>query len=111
VARPYGLMGTPPAAPPTTPVAEFRALVVPPGARAAIGALVALGLAALLPWTGDEYRLVLATDVLVLALFASSLQLLMGTGGMASFGLASCFGIGAYAAALATDTGDPMAAA
>ena len=39
VAKPYGLMGTAPAAPPTTPLAEFRALVVPPGRRAAIGAL------------------------------------------------------------------------
>ncbi len=111
VARPYGLMGTAPTAPPTTPVAEFRTLVVPPGPRAAIGALVALGLAALLPWSGDEYRLVLATDVLVLALFAASLQLLMGTGGMASFGHAAYFGIGAYAAALATKRGVPMEAA
>ena len=111
VARPYGLVGTPPASPPTTPVAEFRALVVPPGKRVVAAALVALGLAAFLPWTGDEYRLVLATDVLVLALFAASLQLLMGTGGMASFGHAAYFGIGAYAAALAVRRGIPMEAA
>ena len=111
VARPYGLMGVAPAAPPTTPVAEFRALVVPPGRRAALGALVALGIAVFLPWTGDEYRLVLATDVLVLALFTASLQLLMGTGGMASFGHAAYFGIGAYAAALAVKGGMPMEAA
>ncbi len=108
VLKPYGLMGAAPAALPTTPLAEFRALVVPPGRRAALGALVALGLAALLPWTGDEYRLVLATDVLVFALFASSLQLLMGTGGMASFGHAAYFGLGAYAAALAVKRGVPM---
>ena len=37
VAKPYGLMGAAPSAPPTTPLAEFRALVVPPGRRAAIG--------------------------------------------------------------------------
>jgi len=108
VARPYGLMGAAPAAPPTTPLAEFRALIVPPGRRAGVGALVALTLAALLPWTGDEYRLVLATDVLVLALFAASLQLVMGTGGMASFGHAAYFGLGAYAAALAVKQGIPM---
>ena len=108
VAKPYGLMGAPPAAPPTTPIAEFRALIVPPGRRAGVGALVALTLAALLPWTGDEYRLVLATDVLVLALFAASLQLVMGTGGMASFGHAAYFGLGAYAAALAVKQGIPM---
>jgi branched-chain amino acid transport system permease protein len=111
VARPYGLMGLPSVAPPTTPVAEFRALIVPPGRRAALGALVAFAVAVLLPWTGDEYRLVLATDVLVLALFAASLQLLMGTGGMASFGHAAYFGIGAYAAALAVKRGMPMEAA
>ena len=111
VARPYGLLGTAPTAPPTTPIAEFRALVVPPGRRAAIGSCVAVALAALLPSTGDEYRLVLATDILVLALFAASLQLVMGTGGMASFGHAAYFGLGAYAAALATKHGAPMAVA
>ena len=108
VVKPHGLMGAPPAAPPTTPLAEFRTLVVPPGRRAAIAALAALALAALLPLTGDEYRLVLATDILVLALFASSLQFVMGTGGMASFGHAAYFGLGAYAAALAVKHGAPM---
>jgi branched-chain amino acid transport system permease protein len=109
--KPYGLLGVPPPAPPTTPIAEFRALVVPPGRKAGIAALVALALAALLPFTGDEYRLVLATDILVLALFAASLQFLMGTGGMASFGHAAYFGLGAYAAALAVKHGWPMEAA
>ena len=42
-------------------------------------------------------RSMLATDILVLALFAASLQFLMGTGGMASFGHAAYFGLGAYA--------------
>ena len=50
----------------------------------------------------------LATDILVLALFASSLQFVMGTGGMASFGHAAYFGLGAYAAALAVKHGMPM---
>jgi branched-chain amino acid transport system permease protein len=47
----------------------------------------------------------------VLALFAGSLQFMMGTGGMASFGHAAYFGLGAYAAAIATRHGLPMAAA
>ncbi len=111
VVKPYGLLGTPPSTPPTTPIAEFRALVVPPGRRAAFAALASLALAALLPFTGDEYRLVLATDVLILALFASSLQFLMGTGGMASFGHAAYFGLGAYTAALGARHGWPMGAA
>jgi len=56
----------------------------------------------LLPYVGDEYTLVLATDVLIFALFAASLQFLMGPGGMASFGHAAYFGLGAYAAAIAS---------
>jgi len=109
--KPYGLLGTRPSLPPTTQIAEQRTLVVPPGRRAAVIALVALGLAALLPFAGDEYTLVLATDVLVFAVFAASLQLLMGTGGMASFGHAAYFGLGAYAAAIAFRHGLPMEAA
>jgi branched-chain amino acid transport system permease protein len=109
--KPYGLLGSVPATPPTTPIAEFRELVVPPGRRALMGAVVAMMIAALLPFAGDAYALVLATDILVFALFAASLQFLMGTGGLASFGHAAYFGIGAYAAALAIKHGWPMEAA
>jgi branched-chain amino acid transport system permease protein len=72
-------------------------------------ALAVLLAGALLPFTGDEYRLVLATDILVLAVFAASLQFLMGTGGMASFGHAAYFGLGAYGAALVFKHGGSMA--
>ena len=106
--RPYGLLGSPPAAAPTTALAEHRALVRPPGRRSAIGALVVIAVAALLPAFGDEYDLVLATDVLVSALFAASLQFMMGPGGLASFGHAAYFGIGAYAAALLVKHGVAM---
>jgi branched-chain amino acid transport system permease protein len=110
-AKPYGLLGTAPSIPPTTAIAEQRALILPPGRKAALAALAALGLAALLPFAGDEYTLVLATDVLVFALFAASLQFMMGTGGMASFGHAAYFGLGAYGAAIAFKHGAPMEAA
>jgi len=110
--RPYGLLGSAPAAPPTTPVAEHRTLVRSPGWRSLVVALIAIGAAAaLLPLLGDEYDLVLAIDVLVFALFAASLQLTMGTGGLASFGHAAYFGLGAYAAALAAKHGMAMEAA
>jgi len=109
--KPYGLLGSPPAAPPTTPIAEFRELVVPPGRRTFACALALAFVAALLPFAGDDYALVLATDILVLALFAASLQFLMGTGGLASFGHAAYFGLGAYGAALAVRHGVPMEAA
>jgi branched-chain amino acid transport system permease protein len=109
--RPYGLLGKAVALPPTTTLPEQRALVRPAGWRTAAAALAALALAAVLPFTGDEYRTILATDILVLALFAASLQFIMGTGGMASFGHAAYFGLGAYAAALAAKHGVPMAGA
>jgi branched-chain amino acid transport system permease protein len=108
--KPYGLLGSAPSAPPSTAVAEHRALVRPPGRRSLIAALVALAIATLLPWIGDEYDLVLATDVLTFALFAASLQFMLGVGGLASFGHAAYFGLGAYAAALAVRHGVPMEA-
>jgi branched-chain amino acid transport system permease protein len=55
---------------------------------------------ALVPAVSGAYTLVLLTDVLVFALFAVSLHLLLGPGGMVSFGHAAYFGLGAYAAAL-----------
>jgi len=109
--KPYGLLGSALVAPPTTSIAEHRALVKPPGRRTFLAALVAIAIAALLPAIGDEYDLVLATDVLILALFAASLQFMMGMGGLASFGHAAYFGLGAYAAALAIKHGVGMGAA
>jgi branched-chain amino acid transport system permease protein len=53
-----------------------------------------------------------ATEVLIFALLAFSLNFLMGTGGLVSFGHAAYFGLGAYGAALAVKTLDlPMEAA
>jgi branched-chain amino acid transport system permease protein len=103
--RPYGLLGKPPSIPPTTDLPEQRQRVLPPGRASLAVALVAIALAAALPAIGDEYDLVLATDVLVFALFAASLQFITGSGGLASFGHAAYFGIGAYAAALAVKHG------
>jgi branched-chain amino acid transport system permease protein len=109
--KPHGLLGQPPAAPATTPLPEHRSLIVVPGRRAAIVSLAVFAALLILPLVRDDYALVLATDVLVAALFAASLQFIMGTGGMASFGHAAYFGVGAYAAALAVKHGWPMPAA
>jgi branched-chain amino acid transport system permease protein len=98
VVRPWGLLGRPPAAP---PVAELRALQSPPGRRFAAGVAAAALLLVALRFLADEYTLVLLTEIAVFALFGVSLQLLMGPGGMASFGHAAFLGMGAYAAALA----------
>ena len=109
--KPHGLLGKPPGAPITTPLPEQRELVRAPGkvdARIAVALVVLL---ALLPIVGDDYAVVLATDILIAALFAASLAFLLGTGGMTSFGHAAYFGVGAYVAAIAFKAGTPMPAA
>ncbi|MGE5088995.1 MAG: ABC transporter permease [Candidatus Levyibacteriota bacterium] len=108
--RPTGLLGAPSTTQPTPPAPVERAFVARPARRQAIVAAALTVAGALLPLTGDSYALVLATDILVAALFAGSLQLLTGRGGMTSFGHAAWFGIGAYATALASTHGYPFAA-
>ena len=76
-----------------------------PGRRSLIALAIALVVLVLLPqWAGD-YTLVLAIDVIVFALFAASLGLVIGNGGMGSFGHAAYFGLGAYGAALLAKAG------
>ena len=59
--------------------------------------LVAAFLAAFsLPWTGSHYDVFLATQIAIDALFAVSLNLLLGATGLVSFGHVAYFGIGAY---------------
>jgi branched-chain amino acid transport system permease protein len=99
--RPWGLYGR--------PLAEARReagavrLLRPVGARARTLAWSTVLLLAALPWLARShpYLPVLLIDVLVAALFAASLHLIMGPGGMHSFGHAAYFGLGAYGAALA----------
>ncbi|WP_230529976.1 ABC transporter permease [Microvirga roseola] len=74
--------------------------------------LAAIAALACLPLAADAYLLKVATEILIFALFAFSLQLLIGVGGLVSFGHAAFFGLGAYGAALAVKwLGAPMEAA
>ena len=109
--KPHGLLGKPPGAPITTPLPEQRELVRAPGKLDARIAVALVVLLAVLPMVGDDYAVVLATDILIAALFAASLQFLLGSGGMTSFGHAAYFGVGAYVAAIAFKAGTPMPAA
>lgn len=68
-------------------------------ARWCIGAVVVAAIAA--PWVLDDYGLSVMSEALIFMLFAASLHLMMGVGGMVSFGHAAFFGLGAYGAALA----------
>ncbi len=97
VVRPWGLLGRP----------EPRARAAGPGApgegRLRLPPPLAVGLAAALlalPPLLPTFYVWLLVEILAFALFAASLHLLMGTGGMVSFGHAATFGLGAYGAAL-----------
>jgi branched-chain amino acid transport system permease protein len=65
-------------------------------------AWIALAVAASAPLWAGEYLLVILTEMAILAVFAASLHLFMGQGGITSFGHAAFFGLGAYGAALLT---------
>ncbi len=108
--KPQGLLGRPPQIAATT-VTEFRHAVPSVGRRSALVGIILFVVLAALPFIVDDYALVLVTDMLVFALFTASLRLLLGPGGMISFGHACYFGIGAYAAALAVKHGVPMVGA
>jgi branched-chain amino acid transport system permease protein len=60
--------------------------------------------AACVPWLGSRFYTFLATDIAILALFAASLNLLLGYTGLVSFGHAAYFGIGAYTCAILMKT-------
>ena len=52
--------------------------------------------AASVPWLGSRYDTFLAEQIAIDALFAVSLNLLLGTTGLVSFGHVAYFGVGAY---------------
>jgi branched-chain amino acid transport system permease protein len=62
--------------------------------------ILALLLVAATPALGQPYLTRFATGVLIFGLVAMSLDLLVGYGGMVSFGHAAFFGLGAYATAV-----------
>jgi branched-chain amino acid transport system permease protein len=108
VLRPNGLLGRPIG---TASGAAVTRLIGP-----APSALVWLGMAVLLlaiaaPFYAGPYALSVLIEALVAILFAASLHLMMGPGGMPSFGHAAWFGLGAYGAAMvATRLSAPMTA-
>ena len=100
VARPQGLLGRPQQAARTSGGAE--APIRPASLPSAIIAAAIIAVLVVLPLSGraPPYALVLGIDVVIAALFATSLHFIMGPGGMHSFGHAAYFGLGAYGAAL-----------
>jgi branched-chain amino acid transport system permease protein len=97
--RPNGLLGRPLSV--VRGEANAPALI-----RPALPALRWLGVAVLImavlaPLVAGPFLLSVLTEMLIAMLFAASLHLMMGPGGMASFGHAAWFGLGAYGAAYA----------
>jgi branched-chain amino acid transport system permease protein len=105
IVRPWGLLGRPEAQARSAggAIAVERALPAP---RLWLAAVLA-ALVVLPPLLPTFYIWVLV-EILAFALFAASLHLLMGTGGMVSFGHAAAFGLGAYGAALLVRAKTPM---
>jgi branched-chain amino acid transport system permease protein len=64
--------------------------------RQELALVAALVLLALFPFAGATFYTELATKIMILAIFALSLDLLVGYTGLVSFGHAAYFGIGAY---------------
>ncbi|NKE44308.1 ABC transporter permease [Roseomonas frigidaquae] len=105
VVKPWGLLGRP------EPAAGRAALPEGILATPRFGlwekVILAVVLAATLavPVFGDAYTVKVATEVLIFALAAFSLNFLVGNGGIVSFGHAAYFGLGAYAAGLLVTKG------
>jgi branched-chain amino acid transport system permease protein len=73
--------------------------------------IAAVALAAALPLIGGNYALTVGSEIAIFVIFAASLHFLMSVGGLASFGHAAYFGLGAYGVAfLAKLAGLPMIA-
>jgi len=108
IVRPWGLFGKAEAPARRTPgltVNPWRPLTSPER----LAMLAALIVAAGLPLVVGNYALTVGSEIAIFVIFAASLHFLMSVGGLASFGHAAYFGLGAYGVAfLAKLAGLPM---
>jgi branched-chain amino acid transport system permease protein len=82
-------------------------MTMPIFARQGFAALLVVAVLAAFPLVGGKYEIDLIAKILVLAIFALSLELLVGQTGLVSFGHAAFFGLGAYTTALLLQDPDP----
>src|SRR5436305_3334588 len=110
IVRPWGSFGKqegPARRPPGLTVNPWRGLTS--GERVAATAALIVAAAVLL--IGGSYALTVGSEIAIYVIFAASLHFLMSVGGLASFGHAAYFGLGAYGVAfLAKMAGLPMLA-
>src|SRR5215210_1671587 len=71
---------------------------------------LALGLVALaaFPFVGSDFHAQMVARMMILAIFAMSLDLLQGVTGLVSLGHAAFFGLAGYALAFLTPAGEPV---
>jgi branched-chain amino acid transport system permease protein len=100
IVRPFGLLGRADVAAHSRPAPHPP--YQPAGALLKAVAALALAAAASAPLWASDYALVILTEMAILSVVAASLHFFMSHGGITSFGHAAFFGLGAYAAALAT---------
>jgi branched-chain amino acid transport system permease protein len=110
IVRPWGLFGRQEA-----PARRTPGLAVNPwrpfASKERIAVAATFVLAAALPLVGGDYALTVGAEIAIFVIFAASLHFLMSAGGLASFGHAAYFGLGAYGVAfLAKLAGLPMIA-
>lgn len=109
--RPQGLFGKRESAF-AARIAEPHAPLLAARVPLKLGALALLLVLAVLPFFSGRYAVIIGAEILIFALFAASLQFLLGLGGIISFGHAAFLGLGAYSVALlGADLGWPMEAA
>src|ERR1700749_2516915 len=108
IVRPWGLFGRQEAPARRTPgltVNPWRPLT----SSERLAALAVIVVAAALPLFAGKYALTVGSEIAIFVIFAASLHFLMSVGGLASFGHAAYFGLGAYGVAfLAKMAGLPM---
>ena len=77
---------------------------------AGVQVTLALGLVALaaFPFFGGDFYIQMVTRMMIMALFAMSLDLLQGVTGLVSLGHAAYFGLAGYALAFLTPAGEPV---
>ncbi|WP_439596395.1 ABC transporter permease [Falsiroseomonas sp.] len=105
VVKPWGLLGRPEAAAGRAALPEGILATPRFGVWEKVILAVVLVATLAVPLFGDAYTVKVATEVLIFALAAFSLNFLVGNGGIVSFGHAAYFGLGAYAAGLLVTRG------
>ncbi|WP_028357960.1 ABC transporter permease [Brackiella oedipodis] len=100
ILRPWGLLGKKNQHP--NPELRLNKPLYPAPLFVKCLGLLCLLILCCLPLLADTYPyvMILAIDILIAILFASSLHLIIGTAGLISFGHAAYFGLGAYTAAI-----------